>query len=128
MSFLVAPPLDYDYVKAQILSNPEIQSFQETLCRILYTETSSSTPSAQMSSALVGRNIGKSEKQHTRNSGQGGNSKGTSSEGVVCYYFYKPGHVIRDCKKRQSRNYRFLSAHVASPNEALDQSVQFIVE
>ena len=128
MSFLVAPPLDYDYVKAQILSNPGIQSFQETLCRILYTETSSSTPSAQMSSALVGRNIGKSEKQHTRNSGQGGNSKGTSSEGVVCYYFYKPGHVIRDCKKRQSRNHRFLSAHVASPNEALDQSVQFIVE
>ena len=97
MSFLVSLPLDYDSVKAQILSNPEIPSFQETLCRILYTETSSSTPSAQMSSALVGRNIGESEKQHTRNSGQGGNSKGTCSEGVVCYYFYKPGHVIRDC-------------------------------
>ena len=99
--FLAALLLEYDFVKVQILSRPEISSFQETFSRILHTETSSSTPpSAQMSSALVGRNIGESEKQQYKNSGQGGNSRGTSSRGVVCYYYHKPGHVIRDCKKR----------------------------
>ena len=36
--------------------------------------------------------------------------------------------MIRDCKKRQSRNQRFLSTHVASNNEASDQSVQFTAE
>ena len=39
--------------------------------------------------------------------------------------------MIRDCKKRQSQNERFQSvqsAHVASTNEALNQSVQFTTE
>ena len=36
--------------------------------------------------------------------------------------------MIRDCKKWQSRNQTFPSAHVASTNEASDQSVQFTVE
>ena len=36
--------------------------------------------------------------------------------------------MIRDCKKRQSRNQRFMSAHVVSTNEASDQSVQFTTE
>ena len=36
--------------------------------------------------------------------------------------------MIRDCKKWQSRNWRFLSTHVASTNEASDQSVQFTAE
>ena len=76
-----------------------------------------------MSSALVGRNIGESEKQQYINSGQGGNSRGTSSGGVVCYYCHKPGHVIRDCEKQQSQNQRFLSAHVASINGASDQAL-----
>ena len=77
------------------MSSPEILSFQETYSRIIRTETSSSTPPVQMSSALMGRNIGESKKQQYRNSGPGGSSKG-----VVCYYCHKPGHVIRDCKKR----------------------------
>ena len=129
MGFLVALPLEYESVKAQILSSPEISSFQETFGRILCIETSSSTaPSTQMSSALVGRNIGESEKQQYRNSGPNGNSRGTSSGGVVCYYYHKSGHVIRNCKKRQSRNQRFSSTHVASTNEASDQSVQFTTE
>ena len=64
MDFLAALPSEYDFVKAQILSSLEISSFQETFNRILRTEISSPTPpSAQMSSALVGRNIDKSEKQ-----------------------------------------------------------------
>ena len=54
-----------------------------------------------MSNALVGRNIGELEKQQYINSGPSGDSRGTSSEGVVCYYCHKPGHVIRNCKKRQ---------------------------
>ena len=58
MGFLAAHPSEYDSVKAQILSSPEISPFQETFSRILRTETSSSTPSAQMSNALIGRNIG----------------------------------------------------------------------
>ena len=33
--------------------------------------------------------------------------------------------MIRDCTKRQSRNQRFSSAHVASTNQASYQSVQF---
>ena len=55
MGFLVALPLEYDFVKVQILSSLEISSFQETFNRILRIEISSSTPpSAQMSSAFVG--------------------------------------------------------------------------
>ena len=78
MGFLVALSLEYDSVKSQIMFSPEISSFQETCSRILRTETSSSTPSAQMRSALVGRNIGESEKQQYRNSCLDGNSGGTS--------------------------------------------------
>ena len=101
MGFLATLPSGYESVKAQILSSPEILSFQETFSRIMYTETSSSIPpSAQMSSTLVGRNVGESEKQQYINSGPSGNSRGTSSRGVVCCYCHKPGHVIRDCKKR----------------------------
>ena len=33
--------------------------------------------------------------------------------------------MIRDCKKRQSRNQRLQYAHVASTNKASDRSVQF---
>ena len=129
MGFLAALSSEYDSVKAQIMPNPEISYFQETFSRILCTETSSSTPpSAQMSSALVGRNIGESEKQQYRSSGPGDNSRGTSSGRVVCYYCHKPRHVIRDCKKRQSRNQRLPSAHVASTDKALNQSVQFTAE
>ena len=36
--------------------------------------------------------------------------------------------MIRDCKKRQSRNQRLQSTHVASTNEASDLSVQFTTE
>ena len=100
MGFLAALPSEYDSVKAQILSSLEISSFQETFSKILRTKTSSSTPpSAHMSSALVGRNIGESEKQQYRNSDLDGNSRGTRSRRVVCYYCHKPGHVIRHCKK-----------------------------
>ena len=64
-------PSKYNSVKAQILSNPEISSFQETFSRILHTKISSPTlPSTQLRSALVGQNIGESEKQQYRNSGQ----------------------------------------------------------
>ena len=84
MGSLVALPSKYEFIKAQILSNPKISYFQETFSRILYTKTSSSTlPSAQMSSALVGRNMGELERQQYKSGGLGGNSKGTSSGGVV---------------------------------------------
>ena len=63
MGFLVALSLEYNSFKAQILSHPEISSFQETFDRILRTKISLPIPSAQMSNALVGRNIGESEKQ-----------------------------------------------------------------
>ena len=82
-------------------------------------------PFAQLSNALVGRNSGESEKPQYRNSGPGGNTKGPSSKGVVCYYYHKPGHVIRKCKKLQNRNKKFSSAHIASSNEESDQSIQF---
>ena len=36
--------------------------------------------------------------------------------------------MIRDCKKRQSQNQRVRFTHVASTNEASDQSVQFTTE
>ena len=35
--------------------------------------------------------------------------------------------MIRDCKKRQNRNQKFQSAHIASTTEAFDQSIQFSV-
>ena len=50
-------------------------------------------------------------------------TRGPGSRGVVCYYCHNPGHVIRDCKKRQNRNQKFQSAHIASTTEASDQSV-----
>ena len=107
IGFLVTLPSKYESIKAQILSSPEISSFQETFSRILRIETSSSIPpSAQMSNALIGRNMGELEKQQYRSGGPNGNSGGTRPGGVVCYYCHKPGHVIRDCKKRQSRNQR----------------------
>ena len=63
MGFLTALPSEYESIKAQILSSPEISSFQETFSRILRTKTFSSTPPcAQMNSSLVGRNMGESEK------------------------------------------------------------------
>ena len=63
MGFLAALPSKYDFVKTQILFSHEISSFQETFSRILRIETSSFTPFAQISSALVGRNIGELEKK-----------------------------------------------------------------
>ena len=49
--FLAALPSEYDSIRAQILSNPEVSSFQETFSRILRIKISSPT---QMSNALVG--------------------------------------------------------------------------
>ena len=43
----------------------------------------------------------------------------------MCYYCCKLGHVIRDGKKLQNRNQRFLSTHIASSNKASNQLVQF---
>ena len=128
MGFLAALPSEYDSTKVQILSNLKISSFQETFSRILRTEISSPTPPTQMSSALVGRNIGESQKQQYKNNGPGDNSRGSSSGGVVCYYCHKSSHVIRDCKKWQIQNQRFPSAHVTSTNEASNQSFQFTTE
>ena len=72
---------------------------------MLHTEISSlALPFAQMSSALVGRNIGELGKQRCKNSGPGRNTRGLSFRGVVCYYCRKLGHVIRDCKKLQNKN------------------------
>ena len=129
IGFLAALPSEYDSGKAQILSSPEISSLQETFSRILHTEVSSSsspTPvSTQTSSALIGQTI-ELKRRRNRNSGPDDNTRGPGSGGVVCYYCYKPGHVIRDCKKRQNRNQKFQSAHIASTTEASDQSVQFL--
>ena len=100
MGFLAALPSEYDSVKAQILSSSEISSLQKMFSKILCTEIASpALPFAQMSSALVGRNIGESGKPEYRNSGPTGNTRGPSFGGVVCYYYRKPGHVIQDCKK-----------------------------
>ena len=103
MGFLVALPSKYDSTKAQILPRLEISSFQDTFSRILHAKISSPTlPSVQMNDALVGRNIGEFGKQRYKYSGLGGNTRGLSFEGVVCYYYCKPGHVIRDYKKLQN--------------------------
>ena len=61
MGFLATLPYEYDFVKARILSNLEVSSFQEMSSQILHTEISSITlPSAQMSRAFVGQNSGES--------------------------------------------------------------------
>ena len=108
--------------------NLEISSLQETFSRILRTEVSSSSSptlvSAQTSSALIGQTI-ESERQRNRNNGPSDNTRGPGSGGVVCYYCHKPGHVTHNCKKRQNRNQKFQSAHIASTTEASDQSIQF---
>ena len=101
MGFLTALPSKYDSAKAQILSSPEISSLHETFNRM------------------------RTERQRNRNSGPGDNTRGPGSGVVVCYYCHKPGHVIRDCKKRQNRNQKFKSAHIASTTKTSNQSVQF---
>ena len=78
-----------------------------------------------MSSALVGQIISELGKQQYINSCLGGNTRGPSFGGVVCYYYHKPRHVIRDSKKLQNQNKRFLRSHIAYTNEASDQSLQF---
>ena len=128
MGFLAALPSEYDSAKAQILSSSEISSIQETFNRILCSEvSSSSSPTlvfSQTSSTLIGHTI-ESERQRNRNNGPGDNTRGPGSGGVVCYYYHNLGHVIRDCKKRQNRNQKFQSAHIASTTEASNQLVQF---
>ena len=123
MGFLAALPSEYDLAKAQILSSPKISSLQETFSRILCTEVSSSSSptlvSAQTNNALIGQTI-ESERQRNRKSGLGDNTRGLGSGGVVCYYYHKLGHLIRDCKKRQNRNQKFQSAHIASTTETSD--------
>ena len=110
--------------------SPKISSLQETFSRILRTEVSSSFVSsptlvfAQTSSALIGQTI-ESERQRNRNSGPNNNTRGPGSGGVVCYFCHRPGHMIRDCKKRQNRNQKFQYAHITSATEASNQSVQF---
>ena len=95
MGFLAALPSEYESINAQILSSLEISSFHEKFSRILRTDTSSSTPpSAQMSNALVGRNMSESKKQQYISGGSGCNSRRTSSRRVVCYYCLKYVHVI----------------------------------
>ena len=79
MGFLAALPSEYDSVRAQILSSPEVSSFQETFSRILCIEISLfALPFA---------------------SGPRGNTRGPNFGGVVYYYCRKLGHVIRDSKK-----------------------------
>ena len=56
-------------------------------------------PIAQMSNALIGRNISELGKPQYINSGLGGNTRGPISGGVVCYNFRKLRHVIQDYKK-----------------------------
>ena len=129
IGFLTALPSEYDSAKAQILSSSEISSLQETFSRILRTEVSSSClftypcicPDKQCS---FGQTI-ESKRQRNRNNGPNSNTRGPGSGDVVCYYCHKSGHVIRDCKKQQTRNSKFQSAHIASTTEASDQSVQF---
>ena len=90
MAFLVALPFEYDYVRAQILSSPEISSFRETFIRIFRMEISShALPFAQMSSALVGQNNGESGKPQYRYSDAGGNTRRPNFGGIVCYYCCK---------------------------------------
>ena len=80
MGFLATLPSDYDSAKSQILSNLKISSLQDTFNRILHTENSSPAhPPTQLSSALVGRNIGESGKQRYINSGLGSDTRGPSS-------------------------------------------------
>ena len=40
MGFLASLPFEYDSIRVQILSSPEVSSFQETFSKILYTEIS----------------------------------------------------------------------------------------
>ena len=61
IGFLAALPYEYDFVKARIMSNHEVSSFQEMSSQILHTEISSTAlPSTQMSSAFVDQNSGES--------------------------------------------------------------------
>ena len=128
MGFLAVLPSEYDSTKAQILSSLEISSLQETFSRILRTKvSSSSSPTlvyAQTNNALIRQTI-ESKRQQNRNSGLSDKTREPGSGGVVCYYCHKPGHVIRNCKKRHNQNHKFQFAHIASTTEASDQPVQY---
>ena len=118
MSFLASLPLEFDTAKSHILLSPEISSLQETFSRLLHTKIS---PSIQISNALVSKNSNyEPVKQQTKSSGSTLEPSGQSSGGVVCYYYHKPRHTRRECRKLQNRNRRFQSTHVASASNTLE--------
>ncbi|KAK3015718.1 hypothetical protein RJ639_005918 [Escallonia herrerae] len=102
VSFLGALPPEFDTAKSQILSGTAITSLQEVFSRVLRTE---STFSNQQSSVLVANRGGWSNNRGDRGGGgRGGHNEGTSE--IVCYYYKKPRHTKRYCKKLQNRNQR----------------------
>ena len=112
MSFLAGLRPEFDAVKSQILSSPEISSLQETFTRILRTENQLSVAPSHPTSALVSQNTARSSIYRKG----GDNIRGHDSGGVVCYYCHEPGHTKRTCKKLQNRNPRKHLAHIASTN------------
>ncbi|XP_071900983.1 uncharacterized protein [Coffea arabica] len=112
MSFLTGLSPEFEAVKSQILSSPEISSLQDVFSRVFRTEN---TQSVQSSSALVGFG-----KQQYKGGGKGIDTRGQNAEVIVCYYCQKRGHMKRDCKKLQYRNQRTQSAHIASTNDAIN--------
>ena len=118
MSFLASLPSKFDTAKSHILSSIEISSLQKTFNWLLRTKIS---PSTQMSNALVSKNSNyEPVKQQTKSSGSALKRSGQSSGGVVCYYFHKPEHTRRECRKLLNRNQRFQSTHVVSASNTLE--------
>ena len=124
MSFLAGLRPEFDTVKSQILSSPEISSLQETFTRILRTENSVSiglTPS-QPNSALISRTDPGRLSNRRGGSTSSRDNRSQDSGGVVCYYCHEPGHTKRTCRKLQNRNQKNPSAHIASTNATSDSS------
>ena len=121
MSFLAGLPAEFETAKSHILSGSTISSLQDTYSRILRTEN---PQSAQSGSALVSRRYEyDAGRQPYRSGGRGVDTRGQSSEAIVCHYCHKPGHMKRDCRKLQSRNQGFRSAQVASSSDASGKSI-----
>ena len=112
MSFLAGLRPEFDAVKSQILSSPEISSLQQTFNRILHTENQLFVAPSHPTSALVSQNTTRSSIYRKG----GDNIRGQHSGEVVCYYCHEPGHTKRTCKKLQNRNPRKPFAHIASNN------------
>ena len=98
MSFLTGLRPEFDSLRCQFLNESEIPSLRDTFARVLRNETLQSPHTLAPNSALVSRGGFQGGSRNGHND-QVGDSQGSNSDEVECYYCHELGHTTRNCKK-----------------------------